>query len=185
MGLSPFLVVFCCFCLFFCFLGGLLWWWRRVSSGVSWPGWITSPWRCRLKLWDDVPVAAEQSAAHSPVTDVYDFTGPKISQHAASIFHRTQLSLPFILPLRDETTAAGINVQSYCAECLMSTVFSISLLHVVRTASCFLPPSSPQFIHQFPLCRNLFSIILRCFFSFHYCPTAGQKVADTYRKKWY
>ncbi len=72
-----------------------------------------------------------------------DFTGPKTGLFQFTVlsanmqlhfFYHTQFSLSFILPRTDETT---------CSEFLMSTTkteacFSFSLLHAVRTASCFL-----------------------------------------------
>lgn len=76
------------------------------------------------------------------------------------IFYYTQFSLPFILLPTDDTTAAGINVQSHCSECLM---------YITKIEDSFLPDSPPccqdrflfclsslWFIHQFCLCLHLF-----------------------------
>lgn len=158
--------------------------WRRfhLVPGVGLLCWWTSPKRCRLKLWDDVPVTEEQSAAHTPVTDVYEFQlpaeidlfGPK-----KGLFQFTALSANgqlHILPHKIQTfiqspsgrkklqlqvLKSSLILQNFFMSSTQTDDCFSSLLYVVRTASCFLCHLNEASTSSVFL--SIFSIILECF----------------------
>lgn len=144
--------------------------WRRLIVLVSVPvemqikalRWCSSNGRaggctlaCHRCLWISV---SSRNGLHWSKTRSLPFHR-LISQHAAPSF--TTHSYHFhSFSLWHETTAAEINVQSHCCECLMATTKTEDSFLLLSPPCChdcflFLLPSL-QFIHQFYLCLYLF-----------------------------